>query len=174
MAILYQAIAIANWFIEKNLNDNSNLTHLKIQKLLYYIQGWYLAYFDCPLFEDNIEAWKYGPVIDSIYRSLRRYRDKEINKLIRGYAIINGIYTITKPKVIFNNEKEEDFILSFWNEFSKIPPWDLVNDTHKENTPWYQVSLAYENKKTTSKIIPVELMKSYFKSLLTESPTDRR
>ncbi|MDR1081022.1 MAG: hypothetical protein LBQ79_08705 [Deltaproteobacteria bacterium] len=43
------AIAVANWFIEKNRTDPSELTHLKIQKMLDFAQGWHLAYFDVPL-----------------------------------------------------------------------------------------------------------------------------
>jgi uncharacterized phage-associated protein len=52
----YSAIAVANWFIWKNKQDNSDLTHLKLQMLLYYAQGWYLVYFNPPLFEDSIKA----------------------------------------------------------------------------------------------------------------------
>jgi uncharacterized phage-associated protein len=68
--VINSAIAVANWFIEQNRIAPSDLTHLKIQKMLYFAQGWHLAYFDVPLFEDPIEAWKYGPVVRPVYRAL--------------------------------------------------------------------------------------------------------
>ena len=36
------------------------MTNLKLQKLLYYMQGFHLAVFDTPLFDEDIEAWQYG------------------------------------------------------------------------------------------------------------------
>ncbi|MDR1166507.1 MAG: hypothetical protein LBO66_11715 [Deltaproteobacteria bacterium] len=50
--IFNSAIAVANWFIGMNRTYPSELTHLKIQKTLYFNQGWRLAYFNIPLFED--------------------------------------------------------------------------------------------------------------------------
>ena len=47
------------------------MSNLKLQKMLYYEQGFHLAYFDTPLFEDEIEAWMYGPVIPAVYEHFR-------------------------------------------------------------------------------------------------------
>ncbi len=32
-------------------------SHLKLQKLLYYIQGFHLARFDNPIIDEDFEAW---------------------------------------------------------------------------------------------------------------------
>jgi uncharacterized phage-associated protein len=91
MATPYSAIAVVNWFINKNQEDHFDLIHLKIHQLLYYAQGYYLAHFDMPLLEDNIEAWKHGPIIQSIYLSLRSYDNSiQIVDKINGYIIENG------------------------------------------------------------------------------------
>jgi uncharacterized phage-associated protein len=50
------AAAAANWFIDKKQTGQVDLTHLKIQKLLYFAQGWHMVHCDIPLFEDNIHA----------------------------------------------------------------------------------------------------------------------
>ncbi|MCD4655071.1 DUF4065 domain-containing protein [bacterium] len=43
------------------------MTNMKLQKLLYYAQGFSLALFDKPLFEEIIKAWEHGPVVPSVY-----------------------------------------------------------------------------------------------------------
>ncbi|WP_026424525.1 Panacea domain-containing protein [Actinokineospora inagensis] len=41
---------------------------MKLQKLLYYTQGWHLGGTGEPLFPDAIEAWTAGPVVPAVYR----------------------------------------------------------------------------------------------------------
>lgn len=40
---------------------------MKLQKLLYYAQAWHLALTDEPLFDDEIQAWSYGPVVRTLF-----------------------------------------------------------------------------------------------------------
>lgn len=42
---------------------------VKVQKLLYYCQGWHLAFTGNPIFDDPIEAWDLGPVVPSVFRA---------------------------------------------------------------------------------------------------------
>ena len=41
---------------------------LRLQKLLYYCQGWSLALLGRPLFRQPIEAWMNGPVVKDVYQ----------------------------------------------------------------------------------------------------------
>lgn len=41
----------------------------RIHKLLYYCQGWHLAWADEPAFDNAIEAWEMGPVIADLWRA---------------------------------------------------------------------------------------------------------
>lgn len=43
------------------------MSNMKLQKMLYYQQGYHLALFDEPLFEDDLEAWMYGPAVPIVY-----------------------------------------------------------------------------------------------------------
>lgn len=65
---MYSALEIAKWFlcsVDREAGDN--ITHLKLQKLLYYAQAWSLVLLDKPIFEDEIQAWTHGPVIPTVY-----------------------------------------------------------------------------------------------------------
>ena len=63
---------IAGWFVNAADRDSGEApTHLKIQKLVYYTQAWYLANFDTPLFDEDMQAWTHGPVAPSVYEKYR-------------------------------------------------------------------------------------------------------
>ena len=77
---MYKANDIAKYFIvlaEKEYEDP--LTNMKIQKMLYYAQGFHLALFNIPLFEDKIEAWRLGPVIPDVYQKYKGLGSKSID-----------------------------------------------------------------------------------------------
>ena len=50
------------------------ITNLKLQKLIYYCQAWYLGITGSELFPDEIEAWVHGPVVPSVFRTFRKHR----------------------------------------------------------------------------------------------------
>jgi len=71
---MYTALDIAKYFITlANPETEDFITNLKLQKLLYYAQGFHLALFGKPLFRESLEAWQYGPVVPEIYRIYKQY-----------------------------------------------------------------------------------------------------
>ncbi len=74
MGAKYSAADIANYFLFKAESDDQELlSNLKLQKLVYYAQGFHLIFFDAPLFKDKIMAWQYGPVVPSLYHTYKQY-----------------------------------------------------------------------------------------------------
>jgi len=68
-------ISVAKWFI-KNLTDVSVgdvVTHLKVQKLLYFAQAWHMMTLGRPLFEEDMQAWPHGPVAPSVWHEFKQY-----------------------------------------------------------------------------------------------------
>jgi uncharacterized phage-associated protein len=75
----YKPATLAKWFINRVDRDaGDDITHLKLQKLLYYTQAWHLANYDKPLFDEDMQAWAHGPVVPSVWRL---YRDCGWNPL---------------------------------------------------------------------------------------------
>ena len=69
---------VAQFFIglaneQANNEQGDMMTNLRLQKLLYFAQGWHLARYGKPLFDDDIEAWQYGPVVPSVYNAYKQY-----------------------------------------------------------------------------------------------------
>ncbi len=56
------------------------ITHLKLQKLVYYVQVWFLAIYGEPLFEEPFEAWIHGPVQPGVYRRFKSYLGEPITE----------------------------------------------------------------------------------------------
>lgn len=74
MSDTYNASDIADYFLWKAQEENQELlSNMKLQKLVYYAQGLHLAVFEKPLFEDKINAWTYGPVVESLYHAYKVY-----------------------------------------------------------------------------------------------------
>jgi uncharacterized phage-associated protein len=62
------SMSVARLFLEKAPTSGvQDLTPMKILKLTYLAHGWHLCYTDSPLILDQVQAWKYGPVVPSVY-----------------------------------------------------------------------------------------------------------
>lgn len=81
----YKVIDIANQLLVKayRASDGELMTNLKLQKMLYYQQGFHLAYFGTPLFDDEIEAWMYGPVVPSVYNHYKGMVEMGLFRIMR-------------------------------------------------------------------------------------------
>ena len=66
---MYKSRQIADWIIHKT---HGNITHSKLQKLLYYCQAWHYTIFNEVLFDERIEAWTHGPVVPSLELLVKR------------------------------------------------------------------------------------------------------
>lgn len=140
----YQVIDIANKILYKattNAEVEGLICNLKLQKMLYYMQGFYLAYFGKSLFEEDIEAWMYGPVVPSIYETFKSNGNRGIE--------------YSGNTISLQEEEEElfDEVYRVYNEYSAV---GLMNLTHTE-TPWKSVTTGVGN------IIEKDAMKSFFK-----------
>lgn len=82
---LYKAEDVAKYFIylgsQQVVGDNKEregVTNLKLQKILYFAQVYFLAKIGKPLFADPIEAWEFGPVVPNVYHKLKKHGSKAI------------------------------------------------------------------------------------------------
>lgn len=150
---MIRAIDVANFLI--NLVNQSEIddqiTNLRINKLLYFVQGEYLAKHDKPLFEDDIEAWTYGPVIPNVYNTF-----KSLNRL--------PIQDVTDDcyNSVFTRE-DKLFLINVLVKYGSYSTGRLVEMTHAPGTPW---SLTEQ-----SDVIPNELIKDFFKSHVVDKNT---
>lgn len=141
----YKALDIAKKLIFKAQNDEPNggerLTNLKLQKLLYYQQGFHLAFFGTPLFAENVEAWMYGPVVPAVYDEYSSYGSSALPE-------------VSEPIPL--TEEEEGLFNEVYDAYREFSAIGLMNRTHAER-PWID---AVPHDRGT--VISQDSMKSYF------------
>jgi uncharacterized phage-associated protein len=137
---------VADYFLAKTKNDDDEkITNLKLQKLLYYAQGFHLALFNEELYPENIEAWTHGPVCPEIYHEFKKY----------GSNIIPCDDCEKDFDKIFSKEQME-LLDEVYDVFGQFSAWKLRDMTHEEPT-WIN------NKDSASEITKKE-MEEYFKT----------
>lgn len=115
----YTANDIALWILSEAEKQRIPITPMKLQKLLYYVQGCNLGMTGDPLFDDAIEAWPHGPVIPSVYRAYQQFGPKEI----------------PFPEGIDIPDEYQSLIASVVNKKGKLSASALRNGTYGED-PW--------------------------------------
>ena len=74
------ALALSQVIIKKAKDAGINdVTNLKVIKLAYLCQGWALGAYGRPIFFEPVEAWRYGPVIPSIYNNYKNLAQTQLN-----------------------------------------------------------------------------------------------
>lgn len=155
---MYTANQITDYTIFRlTIEDNKSVVNLKLQKLLYYIQAWHLAFYDKPAFDGKFQAWVHGPVNREIYD--RFNPTKYLHSDITGEDILDlkatdGIDPDTKAHI--------DTILEFYAKYSGT---ELEIMTHREE-PWIAARKGLPDTARCENVIDENLMKSFYKSRL--------
>lgn len=119
---MYTALEVAKYIINKCIELNRPISNLQLQKILYYVQGEYMKCNDGqPLFNNEIMAWQYGPVVPEVYYEYNKYCS-------------NAIIFKECGEANFNVE-DQSVVDSVISEKSKLNAWSLVKATHSED-PW--------------------------------------
>ncbi len=147
----YTPSHIANFFLGKEDHDISNL---KLNKLVYISVGFSLAILDKDLFKEDIEAWRYGPVIPSLYHEFKGYGAT----IIRVFSKQKGK---DYPKIEAKEDKDVIDVLGIvWQYYKGKSGLNLIHLTHEVGTPW---DIAFKPNKNN--IISREAMKTYYSVL---------
>jgi uncharacterized phage-associated protein len=131
-----------------------SLTNLKLHKLLYLAHGLMLAKYERPLLDDEpFAAWKYGPVVESLYHDLKVFGSNTINA--------DSPFIASWPS-LERRSQEEHAVESILKQFGAKSAGTLIDITHRPDGPWHSVFDAY----TPSITIDDDKIKEYFKKHL--------
>jgi uncharacterized phage-associated protein len=136
----YKASHVANCFLmiadDRKVTD---MTPIKLLKLVYFSYAWYLATYEEPLFEEKIEAWKYGPVIPSLYHEFKRFGPHSITGLAVEPHNEQYITNVYAPIVSEKDDKAYHIIDHVWNAYGNKTGFELVDITHEDSSAWKRV-----------------------------------
>jgi len=136
------------------------ITNLKLQKLLYFIQAAFLALTESHLacFNEEIEAWNFGPVVPEVYQAFKRFGSSNI-PYVDSYVCYKGDIWSSEVKKYSNDiidYEDQKIIQSVVNMFSDYSATQLVEITHNQS-PWKN---TYEQNQNN--IITKATIRSYF------------
>lgn len=147
----YSAENVAKHFIylasQVFVGDNKEregITNLKLQKILYFAQAYYLSKLNKPLFNETIEAWEYGPVVPSVYRKYSKHGSETI--------------LVEKDEPSISDEDKQN-LKRIWDLFGGYSAGRLVEIAHA-HSPWKE---AYASQ---NKVISHKSISEYYSPLL--------
>lgn len=136
---------VAEYIIMKG----NEITPLALQKILYYSQGFYKAFFGKFLFNDDCQAWIHGPVYLRIYEKYKMFKSDDI-----------PIYVDYDISDILDDEKREllDVIIKCFGYYNGKA---LEKMTHYE-TPWINARKGLPSDGNSNNIIDKNDIDEYF------------
>lgn len=149
----YPSAAVANVLIDTAAENGFCLTNLKLQKMVYFAHGWYLAFTGNPLINEPVQSWQYGPVVQPLYNALRHYGASPITRRIKTTAEV-------EPK-----SEDWQFIRTVYKKYAPFSPAQLVAMTHQKGSPWEQFGAGQNNFQP----IPNDVIKNDFMRRMTNN-----
>src|ERR1700743_2334532 len=138
---------VANFFLTLSQPEEGDyITNLKLQKLIYYAQGFSLALFDKELFSEEIYAWMHGPVVPEVYKLFNSNESTDI-------PVPKEIYL-----TIFS-EDQSSILKEVWDVYGQFSAWKLRNMTHEES-PWKDTK--------QDEVISKDSLRSFFKTRINQ------
>jgi uncharacterized phage-associated protein len=150
------ALEAAKYLIQlaaREPDEPEPMTSMRVQKLLYYAQGWHVGLFNRPLFTDSIQAWKSGPVVPGVYETVRAAVGAEPARPLTmadfGPTELSG--------------RDQVFLEVVWRKYRTLSTAGLREATHAE-TPWVAARGNTRDGERSSAEISIESLRSYFGS----------
>jgi uncharacterized phage-associated protein len=136
---------VANYILKISKEDPEDeeyelISHMKLQKLIYYCQGFSLALFDTPLFPEPIEAWEHGPVCPWLYHELKYC----------GSAPVSIISPDSESRL---TKEEKQLVSDVYWKYGQYAAWKLRKMTHDE-IPWKETA--------GGRVISLPVIKNFF------------
>ena len=175
----YSAKAVANYFLSLANSRGEDLDHLKLQKMIYFAHGWYLAYTGQPLIPDRIEAWQYGPVIPALYYDLLHWGNEPIKGAVvdvmpQYLGSSHRLEYVQYIPTLAPYGKEGDVTFQYtvdllnwvYRGYGRMTGPQLSALTHEKDGPW---EWARKNRVVSDKpAIPDTVIRPHFKKKLQE------
>ena len=140
----YSANNVACYLIHKAIDNGHPISNLQLQKILYYLQVFFLQKRHYALFSDEIEAWRFGPVVRNVYEKYS------------GFGA-SDLMDIDSYDDNFSRE-EKGIINKILEDKSKLYPWKLVADTHQKGKAW---DLVYQGGVGNKDRISKEMLEKF-------------
>jgi uncharacterized phage-associated protein len=140
------ATDVANFFVDITKNTDDPMTNLRLQKYLYFAQGWSLVRLNKPLFSDKIESGQLGPVVSEVYNDFSSHGKDQIRNPRDSYS----------PSIF--EDEEMELLMDVALNYQRYSTYGLVDLCHENGSAW---SSTYDDSAPNMEI-PLELIREEF------------
>ena len=140
------AADIAQYLVKVYKEANDTITHSKLQKLLYYIQGWHLAIYETPAFQDDFEAHIQGPIIPALYNIYKDTYNQPISNLPDNiYLVPLFISHVHEILDVYGQEKDNNLQMRIYNELPYKEAYAKRKDKESSTISKESMQLYFRN-----------------------------
>lgn len=127
--MIYPALTIACAFIHKAKSERRDLIPIKLLQLVYLAHAWNLALENQPLINEPVLVWPFGPVIESLFHTFKKYGNDPIEKwpMLANYKSL---------KALSEDHFTRALLQQIWEVYGKLTAVQLANLTHEKKSPW--------------------------------------
>lgn len=144
-------------YVAANLKKFS---HLKLHKMLYFVQGYHLAYFGVPILDQDFQAWVHGPVLPALFRKLVDQIQVTMNDELTVDARAAKTIKLEFAKVFSEDQQAlVDRVLDAYKGLSGI----ALEEITVGQTPWLEARGATALHDKSEVVISKESMERFFK-----------
>jgi uncharacterized phage-associated protein len=128
--------------------------------MLHIAHGWSLGLYNAPLIGEEIQAWKYGPVVESVYQDFKHYGRANIARQKPVFDAAGGLVipTITDPAL-------STFLDNVWNAYKHLDGFQLSAITHQPDTPWHRTWVQNGGSEILGAAIPQNVIAEHYRQL---------
>lgn len=130
----YSAKSIANGLLQVAQSRGKNISNMKLQKLLYFAHGFWLANTGQPLIDEAPEAWQYGPVYPSAYH---QFKDCGSGAITHPATQVD-FQTFSLAPVPLPDEEVMGFLNAVYETYGSQSAIELSRLSHLPGSPWDQ------------------------------------
>jgi len=138
------------------------MPHLKLQKLVYYVEAWHLAIFKESVIQDNFRAWVHGPVCIKVWHEFKSADSPVFNDIAisskEAKAIIQDVESELKREQL-------DLIRDVLKEYAPFSAYELEGMTHAE-LPWREARAGFANDEPSNAVISKDIMLKFYRKRL--------
>lgn len=135
---------------------DSSFTPMQLLKLVYLCHAWMLGLYGRPMLNESVEAWRYGPVVRSLYDAISHYKDKPVQ-----YPIRQPLFGKSES---FSAE-EESIIRQVNEQYGYLDGITLSRMTHTPGSPWY---VTWHSQGPNS-VISNDLIEHFYRAKYTDA-----
>lgn len=148
---MYDALTIADVMLKIGKRKGDAMTPMKLLKLVYIAHGFSLALLNRDLFQNRIEAWRYGPVIPDLYQATKQWGREPI-----PLELVGDTSDISVDKEV------EEFLEEVYAKYGHLDGIRLSYLTHQSGTPWDKI---YRQNIRNAQI-PDSLIEEHYRGML--------